>query len=143
MIIKVHINILLEIHIKAMPFHHHYAYNFHKRTHILNILIKITNAWILLVNNNEILEIYNEIWNEIKNLFKKEFHSEPVYDDKYIKAKINPYKANVYGNKTTIERELYTCFSVILLYSIVNVDQKYHLQIFLIFINNICLIIFI
>ena len=66
-----------------------------------------------------------------------------MYDDKFIKAKINPYKANVYGNKTTIERELYTCFSVILLYSIVNVDQKYHLQIFLIFINNICLIIFI
>ena len=75
--------------------------------HILNILINITNVWIILVNDNKILEKYNEIWNKIKNLFKKEFDSEPVYDDKYIKAKINLYNANVYGNKTPIERKLY------------------------------------
>ena len=28
---------------------------------------------------------YNEVWNKIESLFKKEFNSEPVYNDKYIK----------------------------------------------------------
>ena len=43
----------------------------------------------LLVNDKEILEKYNEIWDKIKNLFGENFDSEPVYTDKYIKAKIN------------------------------------------------------
>ena len=42
-----------------------------------------------LVNDEEILEKYNEIWDKIKNLFKEKFDSKPVYNDKYIKAKIN------------------------------------------------------
>ena len=43
----------------------------------------------LLVNDKEILEKYNEIWDKIKNMFGENFDSEPVYNDKYIKAKIN------------------------------------------------------
>ena len=42
-----------------------------------------------LVNDEKILEKQNRIWDEIKNLFNKKFDSEPVYNDKYIKAKIN------------------------------------------------------
>ena len=84
-----------------------------------------------LVNDEEILEKYNEIWDKIKNLFKEKFDSEPVYNDKYIKAKINLYDKNFYGNKTPIEGEHYTCFFVILLDSIVNVNKKYYPQIFL------------
>ena len=83
------------------------------------------NKWMnLLVNDKEMLEKYNKIWDKIKNLFEKKFDTEPVYNDKYIKAKINSYNTNVYGNKTSIEGELYTFFSVILLDSIVNVDKK-------------------
>ena len=85
----------------------------------------------LLVNYKEILQKYNEIWDKVKNVFGKEFDSEPMYNDKYIKAKINLYNTNFYDNKTPIESEYYTCFSVILLDCIVNVDKKYHLQIFL------------
>ena len=43
----------------------------------------------LLVNDKEILEKFNEIWDKIKNLFGEKFDSEPVHNDKYIKAKIN------------------------------------------------------
>ena len=43
----------------------------------------------LLVNDKEILEKFNEIWDKIKNLFGENFDSEPVHNDKYIKAKIN------------------------------------------------------
>ena len=45
----------------------------------------------LLVNDKEILKKYSEIWNKIKSLIKKEFNSEPVYNDKYIKTKIKIY----------------------------------------------------
>ena len=57
----------------------------------------------LLDNDKEILEKYSKIWNQIKKLFEKKFDSEPLCNDKYIKAKINSYNANFYGNKTTIE----------------------------------------
>ena len=54
-----------------------------------------------------------------------------MYNNKYIKAKINSYNTDFYGNKTPIEGEHCTCFSVILLDSTVNADKKYHPQIFL------------
>ena len=85
----------------------------------------------LLVNDKEMLKKYSEIWDKIQNLFGKKFDSEPVYNDEHIKAKINSSATNSHGNKTPIEGEHYTCFSVILLDSIVNVDKKYHPQIFL------------
>ena len=42
-----------------------------------------------LVADKELLKKYNEIWNKIKSLFKKEFDKKPVYDNKYISAKVN------------------------------------------------------
>ena len=83
----------------------------------------------LLVNDKEIFKNYNETWDKIKNFFEKKFDSKPVYNDKYIKAKISSFNTNFYGNKSPIEDEHYTCFSVILLDSIVNADKKYHPQI--------------
>ena len=47
---------------------------------------KLTN---FLVSDKELLKIYNEIWNKIKRLFKKEFDTKPVYDNKYISVKVN------------------------------------------------------
>ena len=54
-----------------------YVKYFHKNSKYMN----------LVVNDKEILKKYNEIWDKIKNLFEKKFDSEPVYNDKYIKAK--------------------------------------------------------
>ena len=50
----------------------------------------------------------NSLWDKVNNLFKKEFNSEPVYNDKYIKAKISLYNVNFYGNKMPRETERYT-----------------------------------
>ena len=47
-----------------------------------------SNKYILLVNDEKILKKYFDIWNKIKRLIKKEFNSESVYNDKYIKTKI-------------------------------------------------------
>ena len=85
---------------------------------------------IFLVNDEEILE-NNEVWNKVKNAFKKKFDTEPVYNDKYIKAKINLHDTNFYDNKATIEDEHYASFSVILLDSVINVNKKYYPQIYL------------
>ena len=49
----------------------------------------------LLVNDKVILKKYFEIWNKIKSLIKKEFNSEPVYHDQYIKTKIKIYNGKV------------------------------------------------
>ena len=42
-----------------------------------------------LIADKELLKKYNETWDKIKSLFKKEFDKKPVYDNKYISAKIN------------------------------------------------------
>ena len=90
----------------------------------------------LLVNDKKILEKYNKIWNKIKSLFKKEFNSEPGYNDKYIKTEIKLYNNRVYtnfqNNKIPKDNKNYACSSVILLDSIfVNSDKGYYPQIFL------------
>ena len=55
------------------------------------------------MKDDELLQKYNEIWEKVKNSLKKEFDSEPVYNEKYLKAKIKSYNGkintNFHGNK--------------------------------------------
>ena len=48
------------------------------------------NYMSFLIKNDEVLEKYNEIREKVSNSFKKEFNCEPVYNEKYLKAKIKP-----------------------------------------------------
>ena len=41
-----------------------------------------------LIKHDELLGKYNEIWEKIKNSIKKEFDSKPVYNEKYLKARL-------------------------------------------------------
>ena len=41
-----------------------------------------------IVKDDMHLNKYNEIWNKIKETLSIKFHSMPVYDEKYIKAKV-------------------------------------------------------
>ena len=43
------------------------------------------------IRDNEVLDKYNEIWDVIKNKLGIKFHSEPIYDKKYIKAKVREF----------------------------------------------------
>ena len=45
----------------------------------------------LLLKDKEISKRYSQIRNKIKSLMKKEFNSEPVYNDKYIKTTMMLY----------------------------------------------------
>ena len=51
-----------------------------------------------MIKDDELLEKYNEIWEEVKNSMEKEFDSEPVYNEKYLKAKIKSYNGKIYKN---------------------------------------------
>ena len=81
------------------------------------------------------LEKYNEIWEKVKYSIKKQFHSEPTYNEKYLNAKIESYngkiKANSYNNKIPKEGSHCVCVSVILINSIFRTGNNYHIQVFL------------
>ena len=49
----------------------------------------------LLTKDDELLEKYNEIWEMVQNSIKKEFDSEPAYNEKRLKAKIKSYNGKV------------------------------------------------
>ena len=63
-------------------------------------------------------------WNsgKVKNSFKKEFDSEPVYNEKYLKAKIKSYNqkinTNFCSNKIPKESSKFICLSVILIHPV-------------------------
>ena len=55
-----------------------------------------------LIKNDEMWEKYDKIWDAIKNKLGIKFHSEPVYEYKYVKAKVREFngvtKTNFLGN---------------------------------------------
>ena len=55
-----------------------------------------------LIKDDEVLEKYEKIWDVIKNKLGINFHSEPIYEQKYLKAKGREFdgviKTNFLGN---------------------------------------------
>ena len=68
------------------------------------------------IKDDDLLEKYHEIWEEVKNIIKKEFDSEPVYNEKYLKLKIKSYNGkistNFHNNKIPKEGSQFICSSV-------------------------------
>ena len=46
----------------------------------------------------ELIERYNKIWDTVSNSMKKEFDSETVYNEKYLKTKIISYEGKISTN---------------------------------------------
>ena len=69
-----------------------------------------------LMKNDELLKTY-KIWRKFKNTIDKTFESDPVYNEKYLKAKIKSYNGktntNFYNNK--IPKEVSQCMCVLVL----------------------------
>ena len=57
-----------------------------------------TKSLPFLIKEDKLLEKYNEIWEKVQNIIKKEFVSEPVYNEKYLKAKIKSYNKKINTN---------------------------------------------
>ena len=43
------------------------------------------------IKDDNVLFRYNEIWNKIKKTLNIRFHSQPIYDEKYIKTKVKTF----------------------------------------------------
>ena len=68
-------------------------------------------------------------------LLKKEFVSEPVYNEKYLKTKVKSYNENTntnfHDNKIPKEGSEFICLSVILTDSVFKTGKNYYVQVFL------------
>ena len=80
------------------------------------------------IKDEDVLYKYNDIWDKIKEKSNINFHSEPIYDKKYIKAKVREYdrviKTNFLGNRVPKENIRYTCIACFTIDSVVRMDKK-------------------
>ena len=93
-----------------------------------------TKCMTFLVKDDKVLEKYNEIWKKVKNI-KKEFDSEPVYSEKYVKAKVKSnnvkINTNFCNNKILKGGSQFICLSVILMDSAFRTGKNCYLQVIL------------
>ena len=72
---------------------------------------------------------------KVRNSIKKEFNSEPVYNEKYLKTKIKSYKGKIdtklHNTKIPKEDSLSICLSVILIDSVYRKNKNYYPKVFL------------
>ena len=68
-----------------------------------------------VIKDDMCLNKYNEIWNKIKEASSIKFHSMPVYDEKYEKAKVREFnstiKTNFLDDEVPRQKEHYTCIA--------------------------------
>ena len=87
-----------------------------------------------VIKDDDVLDKYNEIWDKIKETLSIKFHSMPVYDEKYIKAKVREFngviKTNFLGDEVPKENKHYTCIACITIDSVMRMEKKNYLQVY-------------
>ena len=72
----------------------------------------------------ELWEKYEQIWDVIENKLSIKYHSKPIYEQKYLKAKVREFygkiKTNFLGNDVTKENMHYTCIACITIDSVMS-----------------------
>ena len=88
-----------------------------------------------LIKDDEFGERYEQIWDMIKSKLKIKFHSKPVYEYKYLKTKVREYdgviKTNFLGKGIPKENMHYTGIAYITIDSVIKMDERYFLQVYL------------
>ena len=88
-----------------------------------------------VIKDDMCLNKYNEIWDKIEETLSIKFHSIPVYDGKYIKAKVREFngviKTNFLGDEIPKESMHYTCIACITIDSVMRMEKKNYLQVYL------------
>ena len=80
------------------------------------------------IENDNVLVKYNEISNRIKKNAKHEILQKPVYDEKYIKAKVKTFNSVV--NTVFLDYEIpkesirYICIAEVSIDSVMKIDKK-------------------
>ena len=90
---------------------------------------------LFLIKNSEVWEKYEDIWDVIKNKLNIKFHSQPIYENKYLKAKVRECNGNIkkkfLGNNVPEENTYYTCIACITLDSVLKLSKKNYPQVYL------------
>ena len=88
-----------------------------------------------VIKDDDVLDEYNEIWDKIKEKLNIKFHSMPIYDEKYIKAKVRGFnvaiKTNFLGDEITKENVHYTWIACITIDSVMRMEKKNYPQLYL------------
>ena len=81
-----------------------------------------------LIKDDEVWDKDDKIWDVIKDKLGIKFHSEPVYEFRYLKAKVRAFdsiiKTNFLGNDMPKENMHYTCIACITIDFVMNFDKK-------------------
>ena len=87
-----------------------------------------------VIKDDMCLNKYNEIWDKIKETLSIKFHTTPVYDEKYIKAKVREFsrviKAKFFSDEVPKENEHYTCIACITIDSVMRMGKKNYPQVY-------------
>ena len=88
-----------------------------------------------LIKHDEVWEKYEQILDVIKDKLGIKFRSKPIYNQKYLKAKVRGFdgviKTNFWGNDTPKENMHYTCIACLPINSVMRMDKKNHSQVYL------------
>ena len=89
----------------------------------------------LLIKSSEVWEKYEDIWNVIENKINIKFHSQPVYENKYLKVKVREFdgsiKTNFLGSPLPKENTCYTCIACITLDFVLKMSKKNYPHVYL------------
>ena len=88
-----------------------------------------------LIKDDKVREKYKEIQKVIKSKLGIKFHSEPIYEQKYINAKVREFdgviKTNFLGNGVPKENMHYTCIACLTIDSVMKMNKKNYPQVYL------------
>ena len=81
------------------------------------------------------LDKYKKIWGKIKETLNIKFHSRPVYDKKYMKAKVRKFngvvKTRFLGDEIPKENWHYTYIACVTIDSVMRMEKKNYPQVYL------------
>ena len=80
------------------------------------------------IEDEDVYLKYNEIWNKIKKALNTGFHSQSIYNDKYMKTKVKAFSGiiNTFFSENEIpkERNHYICIAGICIDSTLRIEKK-------------------
>ena len=80
-----------------------------------------------VIKDDEVWGKYKQIWDVIKNKLGIKFQHKPIYEQKYLKAKVREFdgviKTNFLGNGVPKENMHYTCIACITIDSVMRMGK--------------------
>ena len=88
-----------------------------------------------MIKDDKVWDKYDKIWNVIKDKLGIKFHSEPVYEYKYLRVKVREFddiiKTNFLGNDVPNKNMHYTFIACIIMDFVMRMDKRYFPQVYL------------